>query len=117
MYQFFVRSQNVRADFAIVSGLWKLLYSIYSNKNADNAQFSNNFYLCLIVFSLTKNAKTQRQPSHRIRQNRYSHIVHPVFKKRSIDKMTPLDKFDLNLHRNSRHVLYKQINTFLKTYA
>lgn len=59
--------------------------------------------------------KKQQRPYHRIGGNSYSRIVHPAFRKRSIGKITPLEKFDLHLHRNSRHALYKQMNMFLKT--
>lgn len=68
-----------------------------------------------LFFSLAKNVKKQQHPYHRIRGNAYNRIVHPAFKKRSIDRMTPLEKFDLHLHRNSRHALYQQMNVFLKT--
>ncbi|XP_031636178.1 uncharacterized protein LOC116349064 [Contarinia nasturtii] len=65
---------------------------------------------------LSENVKANRKvDSNYQRRTNYAHIIHPAFKKRSIDELTPLEKFDLNLHRNSRHALYKQINTFLKT--
>lgn len=66
------------------------------------------------LFSINENV---RKPNSKYRtRTNYAHIIHPAFKKRSIDDMTPLEKFDLKVHRNSRHALYKQINTFLKTY-
>lgn len=74
------------------------------------------FFICF-QYSIADNVKANSKLNEKYRQRtNYAHIIHPVFRKRSIDKMTPLDKFDLKLHRNSRHALYKQINTFLKTY-
>lgn len=70
-------------------------------------------------FSLSKNVKSSKKSEIKYAPKRrnYKHFIHPAYKKRSIDELTPLQKFDLNLHRNSRHALYKQINTFLQTYV
>lgn len=83
-------------------------------------QFHHRISLYFFFYSIriAKNVEKERKSNSKyaIQKNHYSHIIHPAFKKRSIDELTPLEKFDLNLHRNSRHALYKQINTFLKTY-
>lgn len=79
-----------------------------------------SFYIpyCFHFFSLAKNVKANSAPKDRIDPGRkkFRNFIHPAFKKRSIDeKLTPLEKFDLNLHRQSRHALYRQLETFLQT--
>lgn len=63
----------------------------------------------------TKMAPTERKTFTKTTPRK--HLVHPVFKKRSIDKLDKLEKYDLKLHRVTRHKLYQQIEKFLKTWV
>lgn len=63
------------------------------------------------LFSLRNKFKA-RHPNELYRRK---HLIHPVFRKRSVHEMDEVDKHDLRLHRITRHALYHQMETFLKT--
>lgn len=77
-----------------------------------------NNRILLFLRSLQKSQRKEEsiKPKGRTKKN-YSHFIRPVFrKKRSIDNdWSALERIDLKLHRTTRHALYRQIDTFLKS--